>query len=379
MPNSKSGVLHPSNWKRYVYIKIIIIPKLVQLLDDYKDRRYLSATEAAKFLKMGVRDIHRLTRERTLEAEVAASGQKRYDIKDLIRYRENFITVSSGTGCRSAGTALDRYYLELNGTSQQIYVKSSMHMDELEDDSVHLMITSPPYYNAKMYSGEPIEDDLGNIHDLDRWFNEIGRVWSEVYRVLQPGRKAFINIMNLPVRGEGTFRSLNLVGRTVELCERLGFIFKRDIVWHKTNSVKAHFGTFPYPGGILINNMHEFILEFQKPDRKGTKKYGHVSREQKEASKLDKDFWLEIKSSDVWLMSPEGSGDNRTHVAPFPYVLPYRLVKAYSYVGETVLDPFAGSGTVLRTASDLGRNGIGYEINPGIAEDAFEVLRTRRK
>lgn len=120
----------------------------------------------------------------------------------------------------------------------------------------------------KMYSKRPIKNDLGNIHNLDEWFENIGLVWKEVFRVLQPGRKAFINIINLPIRTEGGFRTLNLVGKTIDLMERLGFIFKKDIVWHKTNGVKVHFGTYPYPGGILINNMHEFILEFNKPNKK---------------------------------------------------------------------------------------------------------------
>jgi DNA modification methylase len=239
------------------------------------------------------------------------------------------------------------------------------------------MVTSPPYFNAKMYSKEPVENDLGNVHDVNVWFEEIGKVWKEVYRVLQPGRKAFINIMNLPIRlGGGGFKSLNLAGKTIDLCEDIGFIFKRDIIWYKTHSVRAHFGTYPYPGGILINNMHEFILEFEKPAPKGYKKYGHLTKEQKEESKLDKDFWLSIKNSDVWVMGPKGSGDSRNHVAPFPYELPFRLIKAYSYVGETVLDPFLGSGTALMAAADLKRNGIGYEIVPEIAAEAIESLKT---
>ena len=127
-------------------------------------------------------------------------------------------------------------------------------------------------------------------------------------------------------------KSLNLVGRTIETMEDIGFIFKRDIIWHKTNGVRAHFGTYPYPGGILINNMHEFILEFNKPDKKGFKKYGHLTKKQKEISKLDKDFWLSIKNTDVWKMKPENSGDNRYHVAPFPYELPYKIIKAFTYV-----------------------------------------------
>ena len=178
-------------------------------------------------------------------------------------------------------------------------------MKELKDNSIHLMITSPPYFNAKMYTKTPVRGDLGNIHDLDQWFEQIGRVWKEVFRVLQPGRKAFINIMNLPVRNEKGFKTLNLTGKTIDLMERIGFIFKRDIVWHKTNGVKAHFGTYPYPGGILINNMHEFILEFNKPEKRGSNKYAHLTKQQKEDSKLDKEFWLSVKNTDVWKMKPE--------------------------------------------------------------------------
>ncbi|HDM36433.1 MAG TPA: site-specific DNA-methyltransferase, partial [Candidatus Syntrophoarchaeum butanivorans] len=211
------------------------------------------------------------------------------------------------------------------------------------------------------------------------WFEEIGKVWKEVFRVLQPGRRAFINIMNLPIRTRGSFRTLNLVGRTIDICEKIGFILKRDIVWHKTNSVRAHFGTYPYPGGILLNHAHEFILEFEKPAPPGYSKYSHLTDEQKEASKLDKEFWISLKKSDVWVMKPEGSGDRREHVAPFPYELPFRLIKAYSFIGETVLDPFLGSGTTLVAARDLKRNGVGYEINREIAAGAIRRIKNYQR
>lgn len=120
--------------------------------------------------------------------------------------------------------------------------------------------------------------------------------------------------------------------------------------------------------------MHEFILEFEKPAPRGYNKYAHLTPEQKEQSKLDKEFWIQIKKSDVWTIKPEGSGDQRDHVAPFPVELPYRLIKAFSYVGETVLDPFVGSGTTLLAAARLQRNGIGYEINPEIAAAGFARL-----
>jgi DNA modification methylase len=171
----------------------------------------------------------------------------------------------------------------------------------------------------------------------------------------------FINIMNLPVTQDNTFRSLNLVGKTTDLCEEIGFIFKRDIIWHKTNSVRAPFGSYPYPVGILINNMHESILEFEKPGD-GRSKYEHLSKEDKERSKLPKDFWLSLKNSDVWVMKPYKSG-TREHLAPFPDELPYRIIKGYSYISETVLDPFLGMGTTMKVARNLGRQGIGYEIN----------------
>jgi excisionase family DNA binding protein len=342
---------------------------------DYANRTYLSAIEAAKFLGVSVRTLHRLTAEGILPASVAASGQKRFRLSDL----EDFKREHAWETHTKRSEAPECFTLTLGGVTQRIYVKNAQQMTELADDSVHLVVTSPPYFNTKMYAREPIEGDLGNIHSLEAWLEQIGVVWREVYRVLQPGRKAFINIMNLPIRmGDGNFRTLNLMGKTIDLCEQIGFIFKRDIVWHKTNSVRAHFGTYPYPGGILINHMHEFILEFEKPEPKGYKKYAHLTDAQREESKLDKAFWISLKKSDVWVMKPEGSGDRRSHVAPFPYELPYRLIKAFSFVGETVLDPFVGSGTTLLACVDLRRNGVGYEINPEIALEAVQRLRNHQ-
>ena len=340
-------------------------------MNDYKERKYLSSIEAAKYLGITVEILHGLVKAKKIKCTIAASNQKRFDLQDLKDYEKKIPKIKKQEKKEIATENI----LDINGTTQKIYVKNAMNMNELEDNSIHLMVTSPPYFNAKMYTKKPIKDDLGNIHDLDEWFEKIGIVWKEVFRVLQPGRKVFINIMNLPVRNREGFKSLNLVGRTIEVMEKIGFIFKRDIVWHKTHGVKAHFGTYPYPGGILINNMHEFILEFNKPDKKGFNKYGHLTKEQKEASKLDKDFWLSIKNTDVWTMKPENSGDNRSHVAPFPYELPYRIIKAFTYVSETVLDPFLGSGTALKAAADLKRNGVGYEIVPEIAETAIKRLK----
>ncbi|ACF13518.1 DNA binding domain protein, excisionase family [Chloroherpeton thalassium ATCC 35110] len=342
-------------------------------IGQYRNRSYLSATEAAQYLNISVSELHRLANANEINARMATSGQMRFSLSDLKDYASR-----ASLAHRPQPASLSRSKITVDEVFIELFNKDSSSLEELADDSIHLMVTSPPYFNAKLYAAEPISGDLGDIHDIDDWFSKIGHVWQEVFRVLQPGRKAFINIMNLPISLEdGKYRTLNLVGRTIDVCEAIGFTFKRDIVWHKTNAVRAHFGTYPYPGGILINNMHEFILEFDKPERRGARKYAHVTKDQREASKLDKEFWLSIKKSDVWVMAPEGSGNNRSHVAPFPYELPMRIIKAFSYVGERILDPFVGSGTTLCAAADLRRNSFGYEINPEIATKTLHHLATR--
>ena len=335
-------------------------------MKDYASRSYLSAGEVAAYLGITVKDVHYLVRCNRLKSHRSTSGQYRFSLAEVKKVRV--------TGCiKTTKEVTAKTVLTIRGTEQKLYCADARRMADLEDESVHLCVTSPPYFNAKMYS-EHGKSDLGNIHNLEDWFLEIGKVWGEVFRALQSGRKFFLNIMNLPIRHNGTYRTLNLVGKSIDLCERIGFVFKRDIVWHKTNGVRAHFGTYPYPGGILLNNMHEFILEFHKPEKSGVKKYSHIDTHTREQSKLDKNFWLSLKNSDVWTMKPEKSGDNRIHVAPFPYELPMRFIKAYSFIGETILDPFCGSGTTLVAAALENRNGIGYELNKTFVRYAIEQL-----
>lgn len=324
-------------------------------MKDYASRGYLSVGEVAIYLGISVKDVHRLARCDALKSYKSTSGQYRFALAEVKKI--------NGAEHRKKPVRMEaETVLNIRGTAQKLYLGDARRMTALGDESAHLAITSPPYFNAKMYSQNDAED-LGNIHDLEEWFSQIGQVWGEVFRVLQGGRKFFLNIMNLPVKNQNSYRTLNLMGKSIDLCEQIGFIFKRDIVWHKTNGVRAHFGTYPYPGGILLNNMHEFILEFQKPQKSGAKKYAHIGEKAREQSKLNKEFWLSLKNSDVWVMKPEKSGDNRSHVAPFPLELPMRLIKAYSFVGETVLDPFCGSGTTLIAAAAEHRNGVGYELN----------------
>lgn len=325
-------------------------------MSDNRLRDYLSASEVAAHTGLSAREIYRLVRAGEMPAFKSAGGQYRFRLREIRPFRKN------GKNGKSAPAASPSEVVRTNGTAQTVFCGDARKMSGVASESVHLAITSPPYFNAKMY-GEKRRGDLGDMHDFEEWLGEIKKAWAEVFRVLQPGRKFFLNIMNLPVRENKTFRTLNLVGENISLCESAGFIFKRDIVWHKTNGVRAHFGTYPNPGGILINNMHEFILEFEKPAKQNGKKYAHISPQQREESKLDREFWLSVKNSDVWLMKPAKSG-GREHAAPFPAELPERLIRAFSYVGETVLDPFVGSGTTLYAAALWKRNGIGAEINP---------------
>ncbi len=335
-------------------------------MKDYASRSYLSVGEVAAYLGIAVKDVHNLARCNTLNSYKSTSGQYRFSLSQVKK-------IKIPGNPKKTVKIEDETVLKIKNTEQKLYLGDSRQMNCLNDNSVHLVITSPPYFNAKMYS-ENADNDLGNIHDLEEWFVEIGKVWAEVFRVLQSGRKFFLNIMNLPIKDKNSYRTLNLVGKSIDLCEKTGFIFKRDIIWHKTNGVRAHFGTYPYPGGILINNMHEFILEFHKPEKSGVKKYAHINQKNKEQSKLNKDFWLSLKNSDVWTMKPEKSGDNRIHVAPFPVELPMRLIKAYSFVDETILDPFCGSGTTLVAAALEKRNAIGYELNETFLQYAKERL-----
>lgn len=338
-------------------------------MKDYASRSYLSVGEVAAYLDLTVKDVHGLARVKTLKSYKSTSGQYRFSLIEVKKIKV--------TGRKKINKAIkSKTVLNIRGTEQKLYLADARRMADVKDESVHLCVTSPPYFNAKMYSENNVKD-LGNIHDLDEWFMEIGEVWAEVFRALQSGRKFFLNIMNLPIRNKNSYRTLNLVGKSIDLCEHLGFIFKRDIIWHKTNGVRAHFGTYPYPGGILLNNMHEFILEFHKPEKPGAKKYAHVDANAREQSKLDKDFWLSLKNSDVWTMKPEKSGGNRIHVSPFPLELPVRLIKAYSFVGETVLDPFCGSGTTLVAAALEKRNGIGYELNKTFLQYAKEQIEIK--
>ena len=162
-------------------------------MTDYIERDYLSTTEVAAYFGIKVKDVVALIRIGKLPANKSAGGQYRVSIEKVKQIEQNYKLEKKEYDAECLE-------LEINNTIQKIFLDNSQNMSSLKNNSVHLVITSPPYFNAKMYSNETIENDLGNVHNMVDWFNEIGKVWSEVFRVLQPGRKFFLNIMNLPIR-----------------------------------------------------------------------------------------------------------------------------------------------------------------------------------
>ncbi len=246
----------------------------------------------------------------------------------------------------------------------------SRNMAELPDASVHLVVTSPPYWHLKDY-GTPAQIGYGqSLHD---YLYDLARVWSECYRVLKPGRRLCINIGDQFARSVayGRYRVIPLHAEVIAQCESLGFDYMGAIIWQKKTTMHTTggavvMGSFPYPPNGVIELDYEFILLFRKPGRADP-----IPKHLKEASRLSRDEWKEYFSGH-WSF---GGARQVLHEAMFPEELPRRLIRMFSVVGETVLDPFAGSGTTLKSAIVLGRIGIGYEIQREFEQIIREKLR----
>jgi site-specific DNA-methyltransferase (adenine-specific) len=224
----------------------------------------------------------------------------------------------------------------------KIYCKTSERMDEIPDDSVHLMITSPPYNVGKLY-----DKDMS----LDEYRDFLVTVWKEVYRVLVPGGRACINIANL-----GRKPYIPLHAYIIEDMIKLGFLMRGEIIWVKGNTASSSvaWGTYMSAKNPVLRDSHEYILVFSKKSfTRGVKA--------NMKSTMTKEEFIEYTKS-VWYIGAE-SATKIGHPAPFPIELPKRLIKLYSFEGEVVLDPFMGSGTTALAAIELNRHYIGYEID----------------
>ena len=221
----------------------------------------------------------------------------------------------------------------------KIYAHSSETMDELPDNSVHLMITSPPYNVGKEY-----DEDL----TLDEYLSMLKRVWKETYRVLVPGGRACINVANI---GRKPYLPLNafIAADMIEL----GYLMRGEIIWNKGASAgtSCAWGSWRSASNPVLRDIHEYILVFCKSDfkRKGVE------------STIGKDDFIESTKS-IWDI-PAESAKKVGHPAPFPVELPERLIRLYSFKEDIVLDPFMGSGTTAVAAKQTGRKWVGYDIS----------------
>ncbi|OQX21901.1 MAG: SAM-dependent methyltransferase [Desulfobacteraceae bacterium IS3] len=233
----------------------------------------------------------------------------------------------------------------------QIFCKSSELMSELPDNSIHLMITSPPYNASKDY-----DDNLS----LDEYLGLLKRVWQETHRVMVTGGRVCINIANL-----GRKPYIPLHSYIIEDMQNIGFLMRGEIIWNKASSASSStaWGSWMSAANPVLRDIHEYILIFSK-DSFSRK------REERENTICKEDFLEWTKS--VWTF-PAVSAKKIGHPAPFPEELPYRLIQLYSFKGDVILDPFAGSGTTCLSALKSERNYIGYDVN----QEYIELANTR--
>jgi len=244
-----------------------------------------------------------------------------------------------------------------------VVIGDSRNMAEIKDGSIQLIVTSPPYFNVKDYGME----NIGSINEYAAYLRAMYQIFGECYRVLDDGRYICVNISDI-ISGE---KKYPIPCHFVGILQKSGFEYREDILWKKPSGLGSskRFGVLiqhPYPMYYYPNNLYEHILVF----RKGKFDFKRISKEERKASKIDLEYARTHWSNDVWEMVPEIKNQHNKddHPAMFPIALPEALIRLYTYEGENCLDPFLGSGTSLRAARNLGRNSIGYEINPAYLE-----------
>lgn len=275
-------------------------------------------------------------------------------------------TKSFGSG-RREGHDASRYYARTLGfvtettetetnvpaVENKVFCHSAERMPELPDDSVALVVTSPPYHVGKDYDSDA---------SFEEYLALLERVLSECYRVLQPGGRAVVNVANL---GRKPYVALSheVTARMV----RIGFLLRGEVIWRKAKSASGScaWGSWRSAKNPVIRDVHEYCLCFSK---------GRYDRVVKGMSDISSEDFLASTLS-VWEIPPE-SAKRVGHPAPFPVELPRRVIQLYTYRGEWVLDPFMGSGTTAVAALQTGRRWLGYETNAGYCRIAQHRARS---
>ena len=218
-------------------------------------------------------------------------------------------------------------------------------MPELADNSVALMVTSPPYHVGKEYDSD---------ETFERYLGLLERVFKETYQKLEPGGRAVVNVANL-----GRRPYVPLSHEVTRLMADIGFLMRAEIIWQKAvgASGSCAWGSWKSAKNPVIRDLHEYLLVFSK---------GRFDRPHKGNSTISKDEFLDNTLS-IWQVQPE-SAKRIGHPAPFPVELPRRLIELYTYEGDLVLDPFMGAGATAVAATNSGRRWVGYELVPEYAK-----------
>jgi DNA modification methylase len=230
----------------------------------------------------------------------------------------------------------------------------------IKNETVHLVITSPPYWKLKRYNDGPAQ--MGHIQDYEKFLFELTKVWSEAHRILVPGGRlvCVVGDVCLSRRENGRHLVMPLHADIQVACRKLGLDNLNPIVWHKISNAKfeantsAKFLGKPYEPNAIVKNDIEYILMQRKPGG-----YRQPTELQRKLSMIPKDKF-DLWFSQIWNITGEST---KNHPAPFPMELADRLVRMFSFVGDIVLDPFCGSGTTMLAALNAGRHSIGVEID----------------
>jgi len=257
----------------------------------------------------------------------------------------------------------------------KVFFKDARKMSEIPDNSIHLIVTSPPYFNIKDYSKDGYQknqisdkkkEQIGDIQDYKKYIDELLLVWKECERVLKPNGKLVINVPLMPMlkKDFNTHYNRHIFDINADIEHSIlnnTNLFLYDIyIWNRTNPSKSlMFGSYPYPRNFYAQNTSEFITVYVKDGKPDN----NVPEEIKEKSKLSEKEWVEY-TKQIWNIPIPGKDDIAfgKHSAIMPEEIARRCIKLFTFAGDIVLDPFAGSGTTLKVAKELERNYVGYEI-----------------
>jgi DNA modification methylase len=259
-------------------------------------------------------------------------------------------------------------------TTHRLQLGDARELSWIADGSIHLVVTSPPYWTLKKYEDDP--GQLGHLADYETFQEQLDKVWSHCYRALVPGGRLVCVVGDVCLarrRNQGRHMVVPLHADISVRCRRIGFDYLTPILWHKIANASyeiengSSFLGKPYEPNAIIKNDVEYILMLRKPGG-----YRKPTNEQRQGSRLSKDEhakWFRAIWTDVT------GAPAREHPAPFPVELAYRLVRMFSFVGDTVLDPFVGTGSTMLGAMRARRNTIGNEISPVYLRLAEKRLR----